>query len=256
MIIKGILVFAEAVGLATFLLTIMMGLPCIGNIAGTAFFGALLSATLFFDKTKQLVSAICRTPAGKTAFLLLCAAVAAGLVWCAVLSVKMAKAASNYPKEPDKCRTLIVLGCKVNKDGPSRMLKRRLDAAAEYLLKQPSAICVVSGGKGADEPTSEAKAMCDYLTAVGVEKDRIILEDKSESTEENIIFSLKKLDELGIGHDETAIVTDGYHQLRAGMIAKKHGLSPKAISADTETSLLPTYWVREWFAITKEMIFG
>lgn len=45
---------------------------------------------------------------------------------------------------------------------------------------------VVSGGQGMDEEVSEAFAMKEYLTNKGISEDRIIMEDKSTNTLENI----------------------------------------------------------------------
>lgn len=86
----------------------------------------------------------------------------------------------------------------------------------------PDTLCIVSGGKGDDEKISEALAMKNYLLEKGMDSDRIIMEDKSTSTYENIQNSLKILDELGMSHDMT-IVTDGFHQYRASLIAKAQG---------------------------------
>ena len=48
------------------------------------------------------------------------------------------------------------------------LLRDRLDEALDYLEDHPDMTVVVSGGQGPDEPTSEAQAMADYLTAHGV----------------------------------------------------------------------------------------
>ena len=44
----------------------------------------------------------------------------------------------------------------------------------------------MSGGQGYNEPCTEAQAMADYMEAAGIEKDRLILEDESKTTEQNI----------------------------------------------------------------------
>lgn len=52
---------------------------------------------------------------------------------------------------------MIVLGAQVHEDGPSVVLKYRLDAAIDYLNENPDTNCIVSGGQGANEPFPEAK---------------------------------------------------------------------------------------------------
>jgi uncharacterized SAM-binding protein YcdF (DUF218 family) len=98
--------------------------------------------------------------------------------------------------------------------------------------------------------------MRDYLVEEGIAADRIIMEDKSTTTFENLKFSLEKLDERGISRDIT-IVTDGYHQYRASLIAKEQGAGEvTSYSADTEFRHVASHWVREWFALSKFFIFG
>ena len=69
---------------------------------------------------------------------------------------------------------LIVLGAQVREDGPSAVLKYRLDAAAQYLLENDSTLCIVTGAKGTSEPFSEDQVMKDYLVKAGISEDRII----------------------------------------------------------------------------------
>lgn len=53
---------------------------------------------------------------------------------------------------------VVVLGAQVRKSGPSKALRYRLDTAADYLRNSPDTICIVSGGKGANEPFPEDRA--------------------------------------------------------------------------------------------------
>ena len=73
---------------------------------------------------------------------------------------------------------------------------------------------------------------------------------------ENIKFSSDILNEYGI--EDIAIVTDGFHQYRVGLLAKEYDFNVSAINAHNDhitLPLIPTYWVREWMAITKDMLF-
>lgn len=147
---------------------------------------------------------------------------------------------------------IIVLGAQVRKDGPSVVLRYRLDAAIEYLNENPNTICIVSGGKGANEPFSEAEGMSEYLLKNGIEKSRIILEDTSTNTVENIRNS-KKLMELS--YQNVGIVTNNFHMFRAVQIAKAQGLkSVCGIAADSNTLYLPNNVLRECGGILKDWI--
>ena len=156
----------------------------------------------------------------------------------------MIKAMNDAP--PDDNTTLVVLGCRVKKGRPSNMLKRRLEAAYDYLSKHDSVNVVVSGGQGEDEIISEAQCMKEYLIEKGIDPGRIYIEDRSVNTEENIRLSMNLIEKQGLCSDIT-IVTDGFHQLRAELIAKKLGINVSHISASTRWYLLPSYWVREWY---------
>ena len=90
---------------------------------------------------------------------------------------------------PDNLDYLIVLGAQVYKNGPSPVLKFRLDKAYEYLSANPETRCIVTGGQGSNEPFTEASCMADYLVKRGIDSGRIILEDKSTTTAQNLTNS-------------------------------------------------------------------
>ena len=95
-----------------------------------------------------------------------------------------------------------------------------------------------------------------YLVEKGADESRLIMEDKSTNTFENIKFSFAITDKLGCGRDIT-IVTDGFHQYRASLIAKQEGArNVTAYSANTQSKYVPTYWVREWLGLTHFFVFG
>lgn len=159
----------------------------------------------------------------------------------------------NTPGPED--RTLVVLGCQVRGEDPSLMLQKRLEAAYDYLTAHPDAPCVVSGGRGPGEQISEAEAMRRYLTARGIDPGRIYMEDRSESTEENLRFSAEVIKTNRLSTD-IAIATDGFHQWRGGWHAKKNGLSAKSVAAATPWYLKECYYTREVLAVGKTLVFG
>ena len=84
---------------------------------------------------------------------------------------------------------VIVLGARVKEHTVSNSLKKRLDKAIEYAEKNPETYLVLSGGKGPDEPVSEAQAMYQYLVYNGVRPSQLLLEEHSVSTVENLAYS-------------------------------------------------------------------
>ena len=239
--------------LIIFLLPLKAGIINLGNCAGALVSGALTAIFIFFGSFRRLLSGLWEHPMGKTVICVFSAFIAAGLLTAAVLSFFMVKEMTDRP--PDTNTTVVVLGCKVKNGAPSLMLKRRLDAAYEYLAENPEVSVVVSGGQGSDESISEALCMKRYLSENGIAPERIYMEDKSADTDENLRFSLEIIEREGLPQDIT-IVTDGFHQLRSDMKAEKLGVKAYNISAHTPLWLAPTYWVREWFGVIYYFIRG
>ena len=154
---------------------------------------------------------------------------------------------------------MIILGCQVRQDGPSVLLRDRLDKALAYLEEHPDLLVVLSGAQGENEPVSEAQCMYDYLTGHGVSPDRLLLEESSFNTNENIRRSIETL--AAAGYDTTAdtvIVSNEFHLARTRMLWKR------AAGTDENLSLLaapsthrPTYLrmlVREPLALVKSWL--
>jgi uncharacterized SAM-binding protein YcdF (DUF218 family) len=109
-------------------------------------------------------------------------------------------------------------------------------------------VLIVSGGKGSDEQITEAEAMARYLIERGFPADRVVLEDRSTSTEENIAFSQAIMEQLRPGA-RCVIVTSSYHALRAGIIARQAGVRGQVASAPTARYYRPSAMLREFAAI-------
>lgn len=161
---------------------------------------------------------------------------------------------SACAKAPQKNATAVVLGCRVYGERASMMLRERLEAAYEYLTENPEAVCVVSGGQGSGEDISEAECMKRWLVDKGITETRIYKEDMSTSTEENIAFTKQVLEENDLNPDIT-IITNEFHAYRAGILAEKNDLEFGVAPGNTAIWLLPTYYIRELYAILAEWVF-
>lgn len=244
----GALIFLTACIL--FIMPVSLGIKNIGNIFG--FFISLLGTVYFaFNGTVSgFLLHVFNTKAGKPLIIAFVSFLAAGFAAALVLSVLMICAVMN---KPDTSEPAILLGCKVKGSAPSYMLARRLDASYKYLTKYPDAVIIVSGGKGDNEDISEAECMKNDLVSRGISENRILCEDKSVNTFENISFSKKIMDDNSLGQN-AVIITDSFHQYRASLIAKECGLKTFSWASYTPMYLIPTYWVREWFGIIHQLI--
>lgn len=157
----------------------------------------------------------------------------------------------NYHGKSDY---IIILGAQINGNKISLSLKYRLDAGLELYKKNPDAIFVVSGGKGAKEQKSEAQFMYDYLSEHGVSEQQIIMEDRSTNTYENLLFSKQLLDQYTTSDDyEVTIVTNAFHTYRSKYLAEKIGFNANTYGAKMHTISIPNFYIREFFGLIKDM---
>lgn len=149
---------------------------------------------------------------------------------------------------------IIVLGAQMKPGGPSAVLRFRLDAACDYLTANEDTLCVVSGGQGANEPCTEAEGMYAYLVERGIAPERILMEDKSTDTSENIAYSAAL---IGGTDKDVGIVTNNFHVFRGVMLARHAGFENACgISARSNVYFQPNNLVREFFGIMKDLICG
>lgn len=182
-------------------------------------------------------------------------AAVATLGTAAVVATGIFIMAQTWSAAPAGLDYLVVLGAQVRPDGsPSTVLRYRLDTAADYLRENPGAMCIVSGGQGGNEPTTEAACMASYLQEQGIDASRIKLEDRSTSTVENLRFSRELVggDDASVG-----IVTNDFHAFRAAAIAKRQGLTDAVgVAAPSDPWFLPNNLLREVLCVWKDALLG
>ena len=147
-------------------------------------------------------------------------------------------------------RHIVILGCKY----PSRAFSVREDKAYNYLMMHPQADAVCSGAQGLDEEKSEALGFFDNLVNRGISPDRLILEDKSYSTKQNLENTFELLNHP---EEQIGIVTARYHVYRSILLAKKIGFkNPAGISAKAIPYYQPDYLLREVFSLIAAKLRG
>lgn len=157
-----------------------------------------------------------------------------------------------FARGPKDLDYIIVLGAQVRGDRVSIALANRLEAAQEYLAENPRTVAVLSGGQGSGENLTEAQAMYDWLTEKGIDGERLILEDVSTDTWENMVNSRAK---IGTNRVSVGIVTNNFHVYRGTMLAKCAGFADAhGIAGPSHTVMQLHYLVREGLALAKDIL--
>ena len=166
-------------------------------------------------------------------------------------SISAVRAARHIPKF-DK-DYILVLGCQITKDGGlTKLLQSRTDRAVKFAEMQKKQtgrdiVFVPSGGKGSDEVIAEGRAIGNYLASIGIPEERILVEDKSVNTNQNIRFSHALISERK-SDAKIAFSTTNYHVFRAGCIADELGIPMEGIGAGTKSYFWINAFIREFIA--------
>lgn len=152
---------------------------------------------------------------------------------------------------------MLILGCQLEEDGPSDLLRDRLDEALAYLDDHPDMTVVVSGGQGPNEPDTEARGMADYLMAHGVPEGQILLEDRSHNTNQNLAYSRAVLERAGVDWEgKLLVVSNGFHLARVRMLAQRQGMGTVSTLAAPSSDLAARLqmYIREPQALVKSFL--
>lgn len=151
---------------------------------------------------------------------------------------------------------LIVLGAGlINGDQVSKLLAARINRAIQYSNRQyqkgrQRPIIIMSGGQGPDEKIPEAVAMAKFAQHRGVSPARILIEDKSKNTYENMLFSKQiALKDCGNTKFRSTFFSNNYHIFRAALLAKEVGLKANGVGAFTRFYYLPNAVIREFAGV-------
>lgn len=151
---------------------------------------------------------------------------------------------------------IFVLGAAVNGETPSLALQYRIDEAERYLKENPDTVAVLCGGQGDRELITEAEAMRRALTAAGIDGERLILEDRSTNTEQNIAGACALIpspQQATVG-----IVTTGFHIYRARHLLQRQGVE-NCFGISARLPDLPlfhaNYYLREYLAVVKTFVW-
>ncbi len=203
---------------------------------------------LYFQKSKNKALSVAATICKITAWAL----IAVFLVSFTVIEAKIISAVDTTDKS---CEYLLVLGCGIKDDKLTRAGVARADAAIEYLNKNPDCTAILCGGLGNKRRISEAQALYNYMTQKGIDKSRLIKEDKSKDTRQNINFAKEFLPNVtGL---PVAVVTNDFHLYRSKIIMQKAGFTD-IYCVNGPTPNVPflhlSLYLREYFSVILEYL--
>ena len=179
-----------------------------------------------------------------------------GLLVVGITEAIIIKASFGDPKED--VDYMVVLGAKVNADGPSVSLWDRICGAYEYMEEHPDVIAVVSGGQGTDEPITEAECMYRELVMLGIDPKRIWIEDEATSTWENMQFTLNLIEEkTGQRPAKLGVLSSEYHLFRASLFARACDVEFVGIPARTSrVAQKVNHFMREVAGVWHYLLLG
>ncbi len=183
--------------------------------------------------------------------LLVCGALVVGITEAVIIH-------ASFGDPQEEVEYMVVLGAKVNRDGPSVSLWDRICGAYEYLEAHPNVIAVVSGGQGTDEPITESECMYRELVMLGIDPNRIWEEEEATSTWENLNFSLDLIEaRTGERPEKLGVLSSEYHLFRASLFANACDVEFVGIPARTSRpSQMINHFMREVAGVWHYLLLG
>lgn len=178
------------------------------------------------------------------------------IVLLLILVIEIPIIVVGYLTQPVKSDTIIVLGAKILGQDPSLMLRLRLDEAIKLFEAGYAPIIIVSGAQGPDESTSEAVSMKNYLLNHGIPAERILLEDQSFNTYQNLANSHKIMQENNLR--TAVIVSNASHIRRSLLLAQNLGIQATGSPAPMASNpyLTTKQYAREGAAVAVLFLTG
>ncbi|SOB85957.1 YdcF family protein [Streptomyces sp. 1331.2] len=132
------------------------------------------------------------------------------------------------------------------------LLASRLNRGREVYEQQAARgnppVLITSGGQGPDEKLPESHAMADYLVERGFPAEHIEREDRSRTTEENLLLSKAIMERAKPGY-RCVVVTNNFHAFRAALMARKTGVNGHVFGSPTARYYWPSATIREFAAV-------
>jgi len=151
----------------------------------------------------------------------------------------------------------VILGAAVwGGNRPSPVLRERINKGYEIYEKKYATRLILTGGGSPNELT-EAEVSKNELIKYGVEPKNLLVEDKSNSTNEQIQYVRDKYYKK-MKFTRIIIVSDNFHLFRASEICKFNSMNIDTFSSDTPLSAESNinFCIKETFAVLIFWLFG
>jgi len=160
----------------------------------------------------------------------------------------------SFKSKPTASDCIIVLGCQVKGTYPSPFLQARLNDGISLYKEGYGKYIIVSGGKGPGEDITEAMDMKNFLLGKGIDKNKIVMEDQSRNTMENLAFSKKVMESKGF--KTAVVVSNKYHLKRVSLMSKRLGMNTSYSGVFVSQYKFTEYkgYVREVLGVIKFLI--
>lgn len=166
-------------------------------------------------------------------------------LFCAVSIVRYADKDEAAPAD-----CIIVLGAGTNGKMPNAVFRERLHHALTLYSEGYSEIILLTGGYSPGNKHSDAYIAGEYLKALGIPADAILLEEKSTITQENLEYAKKIMESEDLS--TAIIVSDPLHMKRAMRMAKDYEI--EASPSPTPTTRYQT-WKSKLPFLARETFF-
>ncbi len=153
---------------------------------------------------------------------------------------------------PEKTDCLVVLSYAIeNRTRPTKPTREIIKLAKRYLQKNPDAAVIMSTGDNQGVGVTNAKVMKNYALSLGIPAEKIIEEDLSKTTVENLVQSLSIIQKNKF-HRVTLVLYD-LHVRRTLAIAGKMGLKDISwVSVSSPGS--PAYGIKKFQTFSRGSI--
>lgn len=144
----------------------------------------------------------------------------------------------------------VVLGAAVWSTNVSPVFRERINHAIELYRQGKVRKLIFTGGQGNSNEPTEAAAARAYALANGIPSQDILVEQKSHTTYENIVYAKQLADSNNI--KKVLLVSDPMHMKRAMTIALDVGLD--ASPSPTQTTRYKT-WRTQFSELVRETFY-